>query len=156
MQRYLWKCWGMFLTLRIRRWESNIFSVDYHSPTKIELILTNPRCWRTPSGKENVVMIILSISMNCPKIGKRRIRLDSIRRDSIPFLAIILGRIHSFFNQTWVGISKNFHLKVETNQQRRKGRKKISQERTLTVLGLWGATYVEVLSPPIVGQSKNL
>ena len=45
----------MFPTLRMRKKESNVFSVGYHNPTRIELSLINPIHWKTPFRRTNVV-----------------------------------------------------------------------------------------------------
>jgi hypothetical protein len=88
----------MFPTLRMRRRESNILSMGYHSPTKIELSLINPMHWRTPFIRPNVVTISIRISMGLPKIVKGRTRVDSRRKGA--------------------STKKKFHLKVGINQHR--------------------------------------
>jgi hypothetical protein len=106
----------MFHTLRIRRGESIIFSVGCHSPTRIELILTNPRHWKIPFGKLNVFTMSLSISMSLPRIEKERTRVDSRKMDSSLSPAIIPGRMHSWFSQVGVCISRIFCLKAGISQ----------------------------------------
>jgi hypothetical protein len=82
----------------MRRKESKIFSVGYHTHNKIELILTNPRPWEAPFGRINVLTMSLSTSMSLRRIEKERTRVDLKRMDSILFLARITGRMESLFS----------------------------------------------------------
>jgi hypothetical protein len=96
----------------MRRKGSKVFSVGFHNHTNIELNSTNQKHWKTPFRRKNVVMISLRIRMSLPRIGKERTRVDSIRRDSILFPTIILGKMHRRVSQEGVCISKISHLKV--------------------------------------------
>jgi hypothetical protein len=107
-------------TSRLRMRESNIFSVGYHNPTNIELSLINPKHWRKPFERTNVIMTSLSIRMSLQNIRREKTRVDSKRRDSIHSPTRIQGKVHTWVSQAGVCTNETSHPKVEINQQRRK------------------------------------
>jgi hypothetical protein len=105
--------------------------VGYHIPTKIKLILTNPRHWRTLFGRPNVVMTNLNTSMSLQRIGGGRTRVDSRRRDSSHSPIRIQEKVHSWVNQVGACINKISHLKFEINQHSRKEKEQRSPRKDL-------------------------
>jgi hypothetical protein len=80
------------------------------------------KCWRIPLGRPSVVMINLSIRNILISIGRERIRVNSIRRDSNHSHIIIERKEINLLNQVEVYINRTFHIKVEIGQQSRKGK----------------------------------
>jgi hypothetical protein len=60
---------------------------------------TNPKCWRTPFRRENVVMINVNIRKSLKRTGRGGTMVGSKIKDSNPFHPIISRKVHSWFSQ---------------------------------------------------------